>query len=391
MAPISSQYQTNGYNILVIDDEEDVLDATKEYLSFTFSFTIDTAGSGEEALAKIADTRYDAIISDYEMETMSGIDILKTIRARGDDTPFIIFTGRGREEVVVAAFENGADGYVMKGGEVRSQFADLAQKVITIIQKRRTENSLREIEDQFRDIYLNSPIAIELFDRDGRLMDINPACCDLFGVHSSEDVRGFSLFEDPNFPSDKFQELKKGETIRYRSVFDFDLVKKLNLYHTSKEGTITIGVQITPMYQGDHQFSGYLVQIVDVTEETRANDEIKNQKRFLDRLLETIPSPIFYKDKRGRYTGCNNAFEQYIGLKKDEIIGKTVYDLAPKELADTYYAKDKELLDAPKTQTYETRVQYADGTLHDVIFNKATMLDHHDHIQGIIEIGRAHV
>ena len=116
MTPLSSPYQTNGYNIPVIDNEEDVLDATKEYLSFTFSFTIDTAGSGEEALAKIADTRYDAIISDYEMETMSGIDILKTIRARGDDTPFIIFTGRGREEVVIAAFENGADGYVMKGG-----------------------------------------------------------------------------------------------------------------------------------------------------------------------------------------------------------------------------------------------------------------------------------
>lgn len=384
MSPLLSQYQTDTLSLLIIDDEEDVLNATKDYLSFTFPFLIDTAGSGEEALAKIANTRYDAIISDYEMETISGIDLLKIIRTRGDDTPFILFTGRGREEVVIAAFENGADGYVMKGGEIKSQFADLAQKVTTIVQKRRTENSLHEIEEQFRDIYINSPIAIELYDRDGRLMDINPACCELFGVYSSDDVQGFSLFNDPNVPKESLEKLKDGETIRYRAIFDFDLVKKLNLYHTFKEGKITVGVQITPMYHGEHELSGYLVHIVDVTEEVQAHYDLKNQKLFLDRLLETIPSPVFYKDKRGRYTGCNQAFEQYIGMTKEEIIGKTVYDIAPKELADTYYAKDKDLLDVPKTQSYESRVQYADGSLHDVIFKKATLLDQHDQIQGII-------
>ncbi|MBP7034383.1 MAG: aerobic respiration control sensor protein ArcB [Euryarchaeota archaeon ADurb.Bin294] len=378
------QDHTSALHVLVVDDEEDVRLATAEYLAVLHNIKADLAGSGEEALLLLLNTRYDAIISDYEMEDMSGIDLLKTIRARGDDTPFIIFTGRGREEVVIAAFENGADGYVMKGGEIRSQFAELAQKVTTIAQKKQTEKALSEIQDQFAEIYINSPIAIELYDKDGRLLDINPACCDLFGVHSSDDVRGFSLFDDPNVPKERLEALKKGETIRYRSVFDFDLVKNLNLYTTSKAGKITIEVQITPMYHGDHQLSGYLVHIVDVTEETHAQDEIKNQKLFLDRLLETIPIPVFYNDTRGRYIGCNQAFEHYIGFTKEQIVGKTVYDIAPQELADTYYAKDKELLDAPKTQTYESQVWYADGTMHNVIFYKATLLDQNGNIQGLI-------
>lgn len=379
-----SHHQSEVLHVLIVDDEEDVRLATAEYLTVIHSFETSLAGSGEEALSLLANSRYDAIIADYEMEDMSGIDLLKAIRARNDDTPFIVFTGRGREEVVIAAFENDADGYVMKGGEIRSQFVELAQKVTTLVQNKRTENSLREIEDQFRDIYINSPIAIKLYNQDGILMDINPACFELLGVHSSEAVRGLSLFDDPQIPEKNLEELKSGDTTRYRSVFDFDLVRNINLFETTRTGKITVGVQITPMYHGEHQLSGYLVHIVDVSEEVQAHYDLKNQKLFLDRLLETIPSPVFYKDKKGRYTGCNNAFEQYIGLTKEEIIGKTVYDIAPKELADTYYAKDKDLLEAPKTRSYESRVQYADGTLHDVIFKKATLLDQHDHVQGII-------
>ncbi|HOJ96389.1 MAG TPA: PAS domain S-box protein [Methanospirillum sp.] len=367
--------------ILVIDDEDDVRVATAEYLSSIHQFKTDMAGSGTEALALVSENQYDAIVSDYQMEDMSGIDLLKRIRARGDNTPFIIFTGRGREEVAIAAFENGADGYVMKGGEIKSQFVDLAQKIVSIAQQRKIEQSLREIEDQFRDIYINSPIAIELYDKNGILMDVNPACCELFGIRSSDAVRGFSLFDDPNVPKEELDELKKGKTIRYRSVFDFDLVTRLQLYETSRTGKITIDVQITPIYHGDHELSGYLVHVIDVTEEVMAQDSLINQKLFLDRLIETIPSPIFYKDKKGRYTGCNHAFEEYIGRTKEEIIGKTVYDIAQKDLADIYYAKDKELLDGPKTQSYESRVQYADGTLHDVIFKKATLLDQNGEIK----------
>ena len=70
----------------------------------------------------------------------------------------------------------------------------------------------------------------------------------------------------------------------------------------------------------------------------KAQQEIMEHDRFLQRLIDTIPNPVFYKDKNGIYTGSNTAFEEYIGLTKDQLIGKSVYDIAPKDLADIYYA-----------------------------------------------------
>ncbi|NLL10207.1 MAG: response regulator, partial [Methanomicrobiales archaeon] len=184
ITPFPSQVQNDNIHILVIDDEEEVLKATRDYLVSTFSFMVDTAGSGKEALEKISRNRFDAIIADYIMEDTNGISLLKTIRDDGDDTPVIIFTGKGREDVVIAAFENGADGYVMKGDEIRSQFADLAKKINTLVQNRRMVDSLLEVEGQFKNIYEDSPIAIELYNKDGILIDVNPACCTLFGINS---------------------------------------------------------------------------------------------------------------------------------------------------------------------------------------------------------------
>ena len=113
---------------------------------------------------------------------------------------------------------------------------------------------------------------------------------------------------------------------------------------------------------------------------------VNEQLRFLQVLIDTIPMPIFYKDVNGVYLGYNSAFEEFLGLKREKLIGKTVYDVAPKELADKYYQKDKELFDVPGIQTYEFAVRHADGSLHDVIFNKATYADARGNVTGLIGV-----
>ena len=103
----------------------------------------------------------------------------------------------------------------------------------------------------------------------------------------------------------------------------------------------------------------------------RALSELARQNRLLEALIEAIPAPIFYKDAQGRYLGCNENFTQYIGLPRDKVIGSTVYDVAPRELAGKYKEADDALLEAGGHQVYEAAVQYADGSHHDVIFHKA--------------------
>jgi len=101
-------------------------------------------------------------------------------------------------------------------------------------------------------------------------------------------------------------------------------------------------------------------------------------------LIDAIPAPVFYKDAAGVYRGCNRAFEAYLGKSRDEIIGKDVYQLSPKELADVYKAADDALFASRGAQIYEARVRYADGTYHDVMFHKATVEGPDGELAGMI-------
>lgn len=93
--------------------------------------------------------------------------------------------------------------------------------------------------------------------------------------------------------------------------------------------------------------------------------------RRIQNAIDMLPSPIFIKDEDCRYIACNRAFESYIGLPRARIIGATVHDVAPPELAAIYEKADRDLLADGGTQTYETNVRYADGSVHDVIFYKS--------------------
>jgi PAS domain S-box-containing protein len=99
---------------------------------------------------------------------------------------------------------------------------------------------------------------------------------------------------------------------------------------------------------------------------------LQEQLHFIQNVMEFIPIPIFFKDRKGVYTGCNRAFEEYVGLDRSRIVGKTAYDISPHDLAERYEQIDEALFADPGVKSYEGRMKHADGTLHDVIFNKAT-------------------
>jgi len=115
--------------ILYVDDEPSLLGIAKAFLEKTGNYSITTLESATAALERLKLEQYDAIISDYQMPDMNGIEFLKSVRKSGNSSPFIIFTGRGREEVVVDAINNGVDFYLQKGGDPRAQFAELSHKI----------------------------------------------------------------------------------------------------------------------------------------------------------------------------------------------------------------------------------------------------------------------
>jgi PAS domain S-box-containing protein len=111
--------------------------------------------------------------------------------------------------------------------------------------------------------------------------------------------------------------------------------------------------------------------------------QLGNQAVFLNTLIECLPIPFFYKDSSGRYRGCNRAFEQLLGKRRDEIVGHSVFDMAPAEIAERYDEMDRRLFAEPGTQSYEWSIMGPEGR-RQVIFHKATFADADGRIAGLL-------
>ncbi len=110
----------------------------------------------------------------------------------------------------------------------------------------------------------------------------------------------------------------------------------------------------------------------DVSAREQAASALADQLRLTETLIETIPGPLFYKDERGIYLGCNRAFEAFLRRPREQIVGRSVYEVSPRELADVYRAADQALFRQRGSQTYEAVVEDAQGERRDVVFYKAT-------------------
>ena len=117
-----------------------------------------------------------------------------------------------------------------------------------------------------------------------------------------------------------------------------------------------------------------------------ALQRISSASTFLQHIIDNIPNPVHYKDRQGVYLGCNQACSEFAGLSKKEIIGKSVFDLFPPELAAEYHKMDEELFKNPGVQVYESQIVDARSIKRDVIFNKATFLNYTGKVAGLVEV-----
>jgi PAS domain S-box-containing protein len=129
-----------------------------------------------------------------------------------------------------------------------------------------------------------------------------------------------------------------------------------------------------------------LLAMRDITERRDAETASINALKFQQVLMDAIPSPVFFKNAERVYIGANKAFERYIGLPADRFIGKSVFEIASPDLAQVYETSDLELLGNPGVQTYQSAVLFADGSRHQVVFNKATFTDAAGNLAGLVGV-----
>ncbi|WP_128694131.1 PAS domain S-box protein [Methanoculleus taiwanensis] len=149
------------------------------------------------------------------------------------------------------------------------------------------EKALRESEERFRSIFEESPIGIEYYDADGRLIDINPAALRIFGVRDPRDVRGFDLFADPNYPEEERRNVKQGAAVHFTTEYDFDLVTERGLYRTSHAGRRYLDVLVTGIQrEGESRLDGYVALVSEITDRVRAENLRKKAYEQIEQNIE---------------------------------------------------------------------------------------------------------
>ncbi|MCJ7718700.1 response regulator, partial [Candidatus Bathyarchaeota archaeon] len=172
--------------VLHVDDEPCLLKIAKQCLEMEGHLKVDTACSVEEAMEKIKKESYDAIVSDYQMPGKNGLQFLGELRQSGNGVPFIIFTGKGREEVIIRALNLGADHYVNKNGDPKTVYAELKHALSETARIRKAESELQESQMRYRNLIENAPDVVYTISENGTLASLNPAFERLTGWKRSE-------------------------------------------------------------------------------------------------------------------------------------------------------------------------------------------------------------
>jgi PAS domain S-box-containing protein len=203
-------------------------------------------------------------------------------------------------------------------------------------------------------------------------------CVDADGRISSADAGAEALFADSR------------EALRGRPLVDFvELPPEEGDPERACKGRTAAGASLAlTVTRTRHVLGGADVSLF-VIRDAAAAASLSNQSdelHFLQTVLDAIPAPVFYKNTEGIYLGCNRAFEVYRGLVREDLVGRSVFGIAPRDLAQAYFEADAQLLaEGPgAVQTYEARVMYADKSQHDVIFYKANFTNREGELAGLV-------
>lgn len=248
------------------------------------------------------------------------------------------------------------------------------------LQKSRT--LIEKSQKRYQNLFENAPVGYVVLDKTGFIRHFNQTFCRMVKpVQLKKSGTAFAELLDKDSAA-IFRS-------RFTAVYSNPGGKEMELKIPDPCSGLRVVLSIASRYDApdpEDPANGrdLLLTLVDRTHVSQAQAALKKNQHFQARLIDTIPIPVFYKDREGRYQGVNTAFESFFGLPRHQIIGKTVFDINPPDLARIYHDKDQEVFRQNTPQKYESTVRNADGKDHHVIFHKARYCDEHGTPMGLI-------
>jgi len=303
--------------VLCVDDDSAYLSLEKRFLEVPGVLTVTTALSAPEALREIETNRFDAVVADYQMPGMDGIELLRAVRAVYPGLPFILYTGKGREEVVIEAFNSGADFYLQKNGEPTVQFAQLKDTIFRAVKLGAVWEGFHDSETRYRRLFETAQDGILILDAEAvEITDANPFLLTLLG-YTRDEMLGKKLWEigfirDKALAEQAVADLKRTGYIRYE-----------DLPLETKDGRVIDVEVVGNVYVVETQ-KVIQCNIRDITERRRAEEAARVNLTKYQVLFESVPLGITISDKAGNIVESNRMAEQLLGLPKKDQAGRQI-------------------------------------------------------------------
>lgn len=303
---------------------------------------------------------------------------------------------------------------IVLAANIRKRKAVEAELRQNIDGRARAELDLRRSEDRYRQLFESSPVslweedfsegkaALDRLRAEGvtdfrkyfhehpdkvshmaalvKILDVNQATLALMGATGKDELYAGL----PRIFTPESLETFREEIICLAEGGQRYTTETTHLTMQGEKISAIVSMSVAPGYE--QSLGRVLISLLDITGLKRAEDELRRQVGFLQELMDTIPSPVFFKDTEGRYLGCNRAFEDLCGHGRQEIVGRTAPDIWPEEYARVFTESDRKLLASPGIQEYESELVDTHGISRNVIFCKATFQDPDGSVRGLIGV-----
>jgi PAS domain S-box-containing protein len=317
-----SQSAAGPADVLHVDDDSAILGLSEEVLpEHGDSIRLTTTTEPGDALARLEAGEFECVVSDYQMPEMDGLELLSAVREHRPHVPFILFTGKGSEEIASDAVSAGVTDYIQKrtGSE---QWEMLANKIRRGVDHYRTERELRESEQRYRTLVERSHDGIFIY-QDEAFVFVNERCAEISG-YEREEILGRHISEA--VPSDETDRVLR---MARRRADDEDAAQTYRTRILTKSGEqrhVSLSVQ-SITYEGRYAVLG---SARDVTEQVQRERQLQRERDRHSALFENIAVPVVYyefADGEPLVREVNPAFEERFGYEGSAITGEKLDDL----------------------------------------------------------------
>ena len=223
--------------------------------------------------------------------------------------------------------------------------------------------ALQNSERILHNIYKNLPVGIELYDKDGQMVDLNKKDMEMFRISNKEDILGVNIFENPILPEEIKQKIKENENADFTFRYDFS---KINKYYqpNSTTGFIDLTTKVTTLYDHNHEPINYLLINVDKTEDTIAYNKIQEFESFFDLVGDYAKVGYAHFDALSRDGYALRSWYRNVGEEEGtplpEIIGIHSH-FHPEDRAVMIDFLDKVIKGESSKLSRDVRIRRADG------------------------------